>query len=153
MCSDQHVKYQMPCWFSLTSSLLLGYHIKQYIHTHFRVTMSLVGVIKVNRIYSLQSGRVAWCIPPCLLTQFQKWLILRIGFLVVYHSCSTQVALRRYIYEITSDWQPVCLSWTLPPKYFSLYFESVALSWKMLVHPKNVKFVVSAMCVLFNRHQ
>ena len=33
MCSDQHVKYWMPCGFPLTSSLLLDYHIKQYIHT------------------------------------------------------------------------------------------------------------------------
>ena len=32
--SDQHVKYQMPHGFLLTSSLLLDYHVKQYIHTH-----------------------------------------------------------------------------------------------------------------------
>ena len=31
MCSDQHVKYWMPRGFPLTSSLLLDYHIKQYI--------------------------------------------------------------------------------------------------------------------------
>ena len=31
---DQHVKYQMPCGFTLTSSLLLDYHVKQYIHTY-----------------------------------------------------------------------------------------------------------------------
>ena len=34
MCSDQHVKYRMPRGFPLTSSLLLDYHVKQYIHTH-----------------------------------------------------------------------------------------------------------------------
>ena len=34
ICSDQHVKYRMPHGFPLTSSLLLDYHIKQYIHTH-----------------------------------------------------------------------------------------------------------------------
>ena len=34
MCSDQHVKYWMPPGFPLTSSLLLDYHVKQYIHTH-----------------------------------------------------------------------------------------------------------------------
>ena len=34
MCSDQHVKYWMPLWFPLTSSLLLDYHVKQYIHTY-----------------------------------------------------------------------------------------------------------------------
>ena len=34
MCSDQHVKYWMPCGFPLTSSLLLDYHAKQHIHTY-----------------------------------------------------------------------------------------------------------------------
>ena len=34
MCSDQHVKYQMPRVFSLTSSLLLDYHVKRHTHTH-----------------------------------------------------------------------------------------------------------------------
>ena len=34
MCSDQHVKYWMPCEFLLGSNLLLDYHIKQCIHTH-----------------------------------------------------------------------------------------------------------------------
>ena len=34
MCSDQHVKYRMPTGFLLTSSLLLYYHVKQYIHIH-----------------------------------------------------------------------------------------------------------------------
>ena len=33
MCSDQQVKYQMPCGFPLTNSLLLDYHVKQYKHT------------------------------------------------------------------------------------------------------------------------
>ena len=33
MCSDQHVKYQMPRGFPSTSSLLLDYHVKQYTHT------------------------------------------------------------------------------------------------------------------------
>ena len=32
MCSDQHVKYQKPRGFPLTSSLLLDYHVKQYAH-------------------------------------------------------------------------------------------------------------------------
>ena len=52
MCSDQHVKYWMPCGFSLISSFLLGTHIKQYTHfsaynyvsggkhTHFAVNLS-----------------------------------------------------------------------------------------------------------------
>ena len=31
MCSDQHVKYQMPHWFPLPSSLLLEYYVKKYI--------------------------------------------------------------------------------------------------------------------------
>ena len=31
MCSDQHVKYRMSRRFSLTSSLLLNYHVNQYI--------------------------------------------------------------------------------------------------------------------------
>ena len=31
MCSDQHVKYRMPCCgFPFASSLLLDYHVKQY---------------------------------------------------------------------------------------------------------------------------
>ena len=34
MCSDQHVKYLMPCGFLFTNSLLLDYHVKQYTHTH-----------------------------------------------------------------------------------------------------------------------
>ena len=34
MCSDQHVKYRMPRGFPVTSSLLLDYHFKQYIHIH-----------------------------------------------------------------------------------------------------------------------
>ena len=34
MCSDQHVKYRMPSGFSVTSSLLLDCHVKQYIHTY-----------------------------------------------------------------------------------------------------------------------
>ena len=34
MGSDQHVKYRMPCGFPSTSSLLLDYHVKQYIHTY-----------------------------------------------------------------------------------------------------------------------
>ena len=33
MCSDQHVKYPMPHGFPLASSLLLDYHVKQYIYT------------------------------------------------------------------------------------------------------------------------
>ena len=37
MCSDPHVKYWMPRGFPLTSSLLLDYHIKQYIHTSSQV--------------------------------------------------------------------------------------------------------------------
>ena len=35
MCSDQHVKYLMRRGFSLISSLLLDYHVKQYIHILF----------------------------------------------------------------------------------------------------------------------
>ena len=31
-CSAQHVKYRMPRGFPLTSSVLLDYHVKQYIH-------------------------------------------------------------------------------------------------------------------------
>ena len=34
MCSDQHVKYRMSRGFPLTSSLLLDYCVKQYIHIH-----------------------------------------------------------------------------------------------------------------------
>ena len=34
ICSDQHVKYRMPRGFLLNSSLLLDYHVKQYIHTY-----------------------------------------------------------------------------------------------------------------------
>ena len=34
MCSDQHVKYPMPCGFPLTSSFLLDYHVKHYTQTH-----------------------------------------------------------------------------------------------------------------------
>ena len=33
MCSDQHVKYRMLRGFLSTRSLLLDYHVKQYIHT------------------------------------------------------------------------------------------------------------------------
>ena len=33
MCSDQHIKYWIPRGFPLTSSLLLDYYIKQYLHT------------------------------------------------------------------------------------------------------------------------
>ena len=32
-CSDQHVKYRMPGEFPSTGSLLLVYHVKQYIQT------------------------------------------------------------------------------------------------------------------------
>ena len=32
MCFDQQVKYRLPHEFLLTSSLLLDYHVKQYIH-------------------------------------------------------------------------------------------------------------------------
>ena len=32
MCSDEHVKYRIPGGFPLTSSLLLDYHVKKYIH-------------------------------------------------------------------------------------------------------------------------
>ena len=37
MYSDQHVKYRIPRGFPLTSSLLLDYHVKQYIqqYTHY----------------------------------------------------------------------------------------------------------------------
>ena len=31
LCSDQHIKYRMPRGFPLTRSLLLYYHVKQYI--------------------------------------------------------------------------------------------------------------------------
>ena len=34
MCSDQHVKYQMPDGFSLTSSVLLDYLPRKTIPTH-----------------------------------------------------------------------------------------------------------------------
>ena len=37
MCSDQHVKYRIPCGFLLTSSLLLDYHVKQCIYTHINL--------------------------------------------------------------------------------------------------------------------
>ena len=33
MCSDQHVKYQIPRVFPFTSNFLLNYHVKQYTHT------------------------------------------------------------------------------------------------------------------------
>ena len=36
MCSDRHAKYRMPCGFTLTSSLLLDFHVKQYTHAHAR---------------------------------------------------------------------------------------------------------------------
>ena len=39
MCSDQHVKYRMPCGFSLSSSLLLDYHVKQDIHISRKQTI------------------------------------------------------------------------------------------------------------------
>ena len=37
MYSNRHVKYWMPRGFPLTSSLLLDYHVKQYIHTHTHI--------------------------------------------------------------------------------------------------------------------
>ena len=37
MCSDQHVKYRMPHGFPLTASLLLNYHVEQYIHTYIYI--------------------------------------------------------------------------------------------------------------------
>ena len=37
MCSDQHVKYWMPRGLSLTSSLLLDYHVKQYVHAKHKI--------------------------------------------------------------------------------------------------------------------
>ena len=46
MCSDQHVKYWIPRGFPMTSSLLLNYHVKQYIHLanshYFSVCVLLV---------------------------------------------------------------------------------------------------------------
>ena len=41
MCSDHHVKYWMPRGFLLTSSLLLDYHVKQYIHTYMYFIYSI----------------------------------------------------------------------------------------------------------------
>ena len=46
MCSDQHVKNRMPRGFPLTSSLLLDYHVKQYIHVHTHVH-TLNGIFRV----------------------------------------------------------------------------------------------------------
>ena len=49
MCSDQHVKYWMPCGFPSTSSLLLNYHVKQYTHTpkkHQLFTFSTILVLR-----------------------------------------------------------------------------------------------------------
>ena len=40
MCFDQHVKYRMPRGFSLTSSLLLDYNVKQYIDTYTHTYIS-----------------------------------------------------------------------------------------------------------------
>ena len=34
LCSGQHVKYQMPCGFPLTSSLLLDYHVSALNNTY-----------------------------------------------------------------------------------------------------------------------
>ena len=50
MCSDQHVKYRMPRGFPSTNSLLLNYHVKQYVlaqtHTRSLNTTSYMFVIR-----------------------------------------------------------------------------------------------------------
>ena len=44
--SDQHIKYWMLCGFPLTSSLLLDYHVKQYItHTLLSATFYLQNLV------------------------------------------------------------------------------------------------------------
>ena len=47
MCFDQHAKYWMPRGFPLTSSLLLDYHIKQYIHTNTHTVTKLCTCVPI----------------------------------------------------------------------------------------------------------
>ena len=47
-CSDQHVKYRMPHGFPLTSSLLLDYHVKQYIHTHIHTYVCVRACVRAQ---------------------------------------------------------------------------------------------------------
>ena len=50
MCSDQHVKYRMPCGFPLTSSLLLDFHVKQNTHiVNFRKNQWLFWMSQLAR--------------------------------------------------------------------------------------------------------
>ena len=55
MCSDQHVKYRIPCGFSLTSSLLLDYHVKQHIHVHTR-THSHTQIHYISKLYYVRTS-------------------------------------------------------------------------------------------------
>ena len=65
MCSDQHVKYWMPREFPLTGSLLLDYHVKQYIHTYTYINVckkffnvkAMIANYKVSYRYRTLLGR------------------------------------------------------------------------------------------------
>ena len=50
MCSDQHVKYRMVHGFSLTSSLLLDYHVKKYIYIHAYMYILTIDSITINKV-------------------------------------------------------------------------------------------------------
>ena len=80
MCSDQHVKYRMPRGFLLSSSLLLDYHVKQYIH--------------ITQVFIL-----LW--PAFLLFSFVSFVVVLVIFCCAF---STWVVPCTIIYLLQCDW-------------------------------------------------
>ena len=68
MCSDQLVKYLMPCGFSLISSLLLDYHVKQCI----RITQIFILLWSAFLLFSFVSFVVVLVIFCCA---FSTWVV------------------------------------------------------------------------------
>ena len=60
MCSDQHVKYRMPHEFPSTSSLLLDYHVKQCIRTHYSLQQHYTTCYNHTDHYNYCIGSLLW---------------------------------------------------------------------------------------------
>ena len=79
MCSDQHVKYRIPCRFSWTSGVLLDYHIKQCIHTQVGKS-----VISVNFSSYFQ---LIECVCVCVCACVRVWVWVGVGGCVRVRVC------------------------------------------------------------------
>ena len=76
MCSDQHVRYWMSRGLSMTSSLLLDYQVKQYIHTlvfGFKALCEKQGIIDMNDI--IPWWKVLTSLRSCLFMEVLNWAI------------------------------------------------------------------------------